>query len=61
MKLKISVRMPEEAEDYQDLKRYIKARHPGAKVRESEAQPPYKVLYLTTKKPGNRCGSKEKA
>lgn len=61
MKIQASAQMPEEAEDYQDLKRYIKARHPGAKVRESEAQPPYKVLYLTTKKPGNGCGSKEKA
>lgn len=61
MKLKVSAQMPEEAEDYQDLKRYIKARHPGAKVRESKAQSPYKVLYLTTKKSKNRCGPKEKA
>lgn len=50
MKLKISAQMPEEAEDYQDLKRYIRARHPGAKVRESTARPPQKVLFVTTKK-----------
>ena len=61
MKIQASAKMPEEGRDYQDLKRYIRARHPGAKVRESEAQPPYKVLYLTTKNPGNRYGSKEKA
>ena len=50
MKLKASAQMPEEAEDYQDLKAYIKARHPGARVRESTARPPQKVLFVTTGK-----------
>lgn len=26
--------------------------HPGAKIRKSEAHPPFKHIYLTTKKPG---------
>ena len=50
MKIKASAEMPEEAGAYQDLKRYIKARHPSAKVRESDAQFPHKVLYVTTRK-----------
>ena len=50
MKLKASAQMPEEAKDYQDLKAYIKARHPEAKLRESDARPPQKVLFVTTKK-----------
>lgn len=49
MKLKVSAQMPEEAEDYQDLKAYIKAKYPGAKLRESTARPPQKVLFVTTK------------
>lgn len=52
MKIKASAEMPEEAAAYQDLKRYIKARHPGAKVRESDARPPQKVLYVTTRRHG---------
>lgn len=50
MKLKVSAQMPEEERDYQDLKAYIKARHPRAKLRESTARPPQKVLFVTTKK-----------
>ena len=50
MKLKASAQMPEEERDYQDLKRYIKARYPGAKLRESDARPPQKVLFVTTAK-----------
>lgn len=50
MKLKASAQMPEEERDLQDLKAYIRARYPGAKVRESDARPPQKVLFVTTKK-----------
>ena len=50
MKLKASAQMPEDEQDYRDLEAYIKARYPGAKVRESDARPPQKVLFVTTKK-----------
>ena len=50
MKLKASAQLPEEERDYQDLKRYIKARYSGAKIKESDVQPSRKVLYVTTKK-----------
>lgn len=30
--------------------------HPGVKVRESDRTPPFKHLYLTTKKPGKPHG-----
>lgn len=50
MKIKASAEMPEENGAYQDLKRYIKARHPGAKIRESDARLPHKVLYVTTRR-----------
>ena len=50
MKLKASVQMPEEERDLRDLKAYIKARYPGAKVHESDARPPQKILFVTTKK-----------
>ena len=33
--------------------------HPSAKVRKTEANPPFKHLYLTTKKPANPCSFKE--
>ena len=55
MKLKGSFQMPEEERDYRDLKAYIKARHPGAKVHESDARPPQKVLFVSTKK-GHKRG-----
>lgn len=29
------------------------------KVRKSETHPPFKHIYVTTKKPGNPCNSKE--
>lgn len=32
--------------------------HPGAKVRKSDRHPPFKHIYLTTKKPENTCQSK---
>lgn len=50
MKIKASAQLPEEERDYRDLKAYIKARHPDAKVRESDARPPQKILFVTTKK-----------
>ena len=50
MKLKISAQMPEEEREYQDLKAYIKARWRGAKLRESTARPPQKVLFVATGK-----------
>lgn len=48
MKIRASVQLPEEYQDYQDLKRYLEQRHPRAKVRESDADPPQRVLYVTT-------------
>ena len=50
MKIKASAQLPEEAEDYQDLKRYIEQRYPGAEVHESDANPPRRILYVTTRK-----------
>ena len=34
---------------------------PGAKVKESDRHAPFKHIYLTSKKPENRCGSKGNA
>ena len=50
MKIKASAKMPDEERDYRDLKAYIKAHYPGVKVHESDACPPQKVLFVTTKK-----------
>lgn len=40
---------PEAASDLEELRR----RHPLAKVHKSDRHPPYKHIYLTTKKPAN--------
>ena len=31
--------------------------HPGAKVRKSDRHPPFKHIYVATKKPENHCQS----
>lgn len=59
MKIKVSAKLPEEERDFQNLKAYIKAQYPGAKVHETDAQPPYKVLFLTVKKPENPSDCRE--
>lgn len=35
----------------------LRQMYPGIRMRESDRQPPFKHLYLTTKKPGKRCKS----
>lgn len=52
MKHKISYLPEEEQEAAADLAALL-SHHPGAKVRKSDAHPPFKHIYLTTKIPGN--------
>ncbi len=35
--------------------------HPGAKIRKSDRNPPFKHLYLTIKSAGTNCGIKKNA
>jgi len=56
MKIKISS-LPEERREADLICRFVKGLYPGAKVRESNARSPQKVLYVTT----NRRGGEGKA
>ena len=58
MKLKITYRPGEERKARLILS-FVKGLCPGAKLRESDAQPPYKVAYLTDKNTENPSVSTE--
>ena len=58
MKYKISY-LPEEGEEAAAGLAVLQRLYPAAKVRESDAHPPFKHIYLTTKKPANPPVSKE--
>ena len=58
MKYKISY-LPEEEQEAIGALAVLLSRHPKAKVRKSDANPPYKHIYLTTKKAQNHCNARE--
>lgn len=58
MKIKLSYLPEDEAEAVATVAA-IRQLHPGVKIRKSEANPPYKHIYLTTKKPANHCNYRE--
>lgn len=60
MKITISYIPAEQKAATADLEVLLQ-RHPGARVHKSDTRPPYKHIYLTTKKPQNPCGPKENA
>ena len=57
--VKISIaHLPEEQEKAAGTLAALLYLHPGAKVRKSDHHPPFKHIYLTTKKPENPCRDK---
>lgn len=60
MKGKISY-LPEEEPQAEAWRIAIAAADPRVKVRKSEGHPPFKHMYLTTKKAGNHCNDKRNA
>ena len=60
MKITIAYQ-PEEVRLAADALELLRQLLPEAKVRSSISHPPFKHLYLTTKKPANPCNSREKA
>ena len=57
--MKISIaHLPEEQEKAAGTLAALLYLHPGAKVRKSDRHPPFKHIYLTTKKPENPCRDK---
>lgn len=58
--MKISVAyIPAEQEEAAAVLAALRRLCPGIKVKESDRHPPFKHIYLTTKKPGNPCNSRE--
>lgn len=62
MKITIAY-LPEERQKANNLLLFIQNLLAGSvnRVRESDRNPPYMHIYLTTRKPKNHCGSKGKA
>lgn len=58
MKITIAF-LPDEAWIVTGLVAFVNHLCPGAKVRKSERHPPFKHVYLTTKKPENPCNFSE--
>ena len=57
MKFKISY-TPEETKEALEALELLRKLHPSAKVRRSDAHPPFKQIYLVTPKPEeNACNS----
>lgn len=59
MKITFAYLPAEEQEAAADLAA-LQRLHPGVKVRKSDAHPPFKHFYLTTKMPEKPCVSKGK-
>lgn len=58
--MKISIaHLPEEQEKAVRTLTALLKLHPGAKVRKSDRYPPFKHIYLTTKKPEKPCDSRK--
>lgn len=51
--------LPGEEREADILKRAAASIMEPVKVRESDRHPPFKHIYLSTRKPENRCSSKE--
>ena len=49
--------IPDEEETAAATAAVLRHLHPGAKVRKSDRHPPFKHIYLATKKPENHCQS----
>ena len=60
MKLKLTY-IPEEENRAAAVLAALLRRFPGARVRRSHRHPPFKHIYLTTKRPETPCKSKENA
>lgn len=58
MKIKITY-LPAEDQEAADIQAVILRRFPGAKIHKSYAHPPFKHIYVSTKKPGNASGTRE--
>lgn len=50
--------IPDEEETATATVAVLRQLHPGAKARKSDRHPPFKHIYLTTKKPENPCRDK---
>lgn len=60
--MKITVAyIPDEEPEAAAVVAVIRSANPGITARKSERHPPFKHLYLTTKKPGKRCKSNDLA
>ena len=63
MKISISY-IPEEAREADLIFHFVRNLCPGVRTHESDRHPPFKHLYLTTKRPSKKpetpCNSKEK-
>ena len=60
--MKITVAyIAEEQEEAAAALAVLRRLHPDGKVRKSDRHPPFKHIYLTTKKAKNPCNSREKA
>lgn len=53
--------LPAEDQEAADIQTAILRRYPDAKIHKSEAHPPYKHTYLTTKKPEKPTGARDTA
>ncbi len=60
MKINITY-LPEEELKADLINRFVQGLLPIEKVRKSDRHPPFKHIYLTTKKPETPCKSKENA
>ena len=60
MKINITY-LPEEELKTDLINRFVQGLLPIEKVRKSDHHPPFKHIYLTTKKPETPCKSKENA
>lgn len=58
MKLKLTYQ-PEEQEATAGMLAALLALLPGVRVHKNASKPPYIHVYLTTRKPGTRCGCRE--
>lgn len=60
MKITIAY-LPAEDQEAADIQAAILRRFPGAKIHKSEAHPPYKHIYLTTKNAAKPTGARDRA
>lgn len=60
MKIKITY-LSAEDQEAADIQAAILRRFPGVKIHKSDAHPPFKHIYLTTKKPGKPTGARDRA